>query len=65
MLQLFFRYFAIVHPLRHFRWKKALLPISVLVTVTYNVPKFFEFSYDFDAGTIVQSELRDEIHQFV
>ena len=37
------RYFAIVHPLKHFRGKKYLLLIPSLATVIYNIPKFFEF----------------------
>ena len=53
-----YRYFAIVHPLRYFGWKRALAPLSILVAVAYNVPKFFEFRYDFDEGRIVQSTLR-------
>ena len=53
-----FRYFAIVHPLRYFGWKRALAPLSILVAVAYNVPKFFEFRYDFDEGRVKQSTLR-------
>ena len=37
------RYFAIVHPLKHFSAKKFLLLASVVAAVLYNVPKFYEF----------------------
>ena len=37
------RYFAIVHPLKHFRGKKYLLYVPVACAVVYNIPKFFEF----------------------
>ena len=37
------RYLAIVHPLQHFRGKKYLLYIPTIMTVIYNIPKFFEF----------------------
>ena len=37
------RYFAIVHPLKHFSGKRYLLVVPIVVTVFYNVPKFFEF----------------------
>ena len=53
-----YRYFAIVHPLRYFGWKRALAPLSILVAVAYNVPKFFEFRYDLEEGRIIQSTLR-------
>jgi hypothetical protein len=33
------RYFAIVHPLKHFTIKKYLLPVTVVFAVLYNVPK--------------------------
>ena len=33
------RYFAIVHPLKDFKIKKALLPIAVLFAIVYNIPK--------------------------
>ena len=52
------RYFAIVHPLRHVGWKRALAPLSVLFAVAYNVPRFFEFYYDREKGHIVMSALR-------
>ena len=52
------RYFAIVHPLRHFGSKKALLPISATITVLYNIPKFFELRYNFETQSIVQSRFR-------
>ena len=53
-----YRYFAIVHPLRYFGWKRALAPLSILVAVVYNVPKFFEFRYDFEERRITQTTLR-------
>ena len=37
------RYFAIVHPLKHFSGKKFLLLISTVASVLYNIPKFYEF----------------------
>ena len=52
------RYFAIVHPLRHVGWKRALAPLSVLFAVAYNVPRFFEFYYDGEEGRIAMSALR-------
>jgi hypothetical protein len=33
------RYFAIVHPLKHFKVKKYLLPTTILFSVLYNMPK--------------------------
>ena len=33
------RYFAIVHPLKDFKIKKALLPIAVIFAIVYNIPK--------------------------
>jgi hypothetical protein len=33
------RYFAIVHPLKKFKMKKALLPVAIIFAITYNVPK--------------------------
>ena len=33
------RYFAIVHPLKDFRLKRALLPIAMFFAVAYNIPK--------------------------
>ena len=37
------RYYAIVHPLKHFTKKRYLLLISILATVVYNIPRFFEY----------------------
>ena len=37
------RYFAIVHPLKHFSGKKFLLVACVIASVLYNIPKFYEF----------------------
>lgn len=36
------RYFAIVKPLSHFGLKKYLLPGSLVFSVVYNLPRFFE-----------------------
>jgi hypothetical protein len=36
------RYFAIVHPLKHFSGKRFLLVIPILSSVLYNIPKFYE-----------------------
>ena len=33
------RYFAIVHPLKHFTVKKYLLPVTILFAFVYNIPK--------------------------
>ncbi len=38
----FERFHAIICPLKHFFWKKYLLPASVCVAVIYNIPKYFE-----------------------
>ena len=38
----FERFHAIICPLKHFFWKKYLLPASVCVAVVYNIPKYFE-----------------------
>ena len=37
------RYFAIVHPLKHFSGKRFLLVVPIVTTMLYNIPKFFEF----------------------
>ena len=37
------RYYAIVHPLKHFSKKRYLLLISILATIVYNIPRFFEY----------------------
>ncbi|XP_059087608.1 FMRFamide receptor-like [Tigriopus californicus] len=52
------RYFAIVHPLRHFRGKKVLIPMSVGLTTLYNIPKFFELRYDSERREIYQTAMR-------
>ena len=36
------RYFAIVHPLRHFSGKRFLLIVPIVSAILYNIPKFFE-----------------------
>ncbi|TRY71962.1 hypothetical protein TCAL_01149 [Tigriopus californicus] len=41
------RYFAIVHPLKHFSAKKFLLLISAILAVLYNIPKFYELERKF------------------
>ena len=33
------RYFAIVHPLKDFKTKKALLPLAMAFAIIYNIPK--------------------------
>ena len=48
------RYYSVCHPLRPFRAKKLLLPLAILISVAYNVPKFFEFErkwVEHDDGT--------------
>ena len=44
------RYFAIVHPLKHFRGKKYLLLVPSLMAVVYNIPKFMEFELQVNIG---------------
>ena len=39
------RYFAIVHPLKHFSGKRMLLITPMILSVLYNIPKFFEFQW--------------------
>ena len=39
------RYFAIVHPLKHFSSKRLLLITPMILSVLYNIPKFFEFQW--------------------
>ena len=38
----FERFHAIICPLKHFFWKKYLLPVSMFIAVFYNIPKYFE-----------------------
>ena len=38
----FERFHAIICPLKHFFWKKYLLPASIFIAVVYNIPKYFE-----------------------
>jgi hypothetical protein len=38
----FERFHAIICPLKHFFWKKYLLPVSVTIAIVYNIPKYFE-----------------------
>ena len=33
------RYFAIVHPFKHFKIEKMLLPIAITFAIIYNIPK--------------------------
>ncbi|XP_059087497.1 FMRFamide receptor-like [Tigriopus californicus] len=47
------RYFAIVHPLKHFSAKKFLLLISAILAVLYNIPKFYELERKVMNGTNV------------
>ena len=58
----FERFYAIVFPLKHFRWKKYLLPVSVTVAIVYNLPKYFEMKIETDEETnaprIVTTSLR-------
>lgn len=54
------RYFAIVHPLKHFSGKRYLLVTPIVTTILYNIPKFFEFqrsevSWSFDLFKVLQS----------
>ena len=38
----FERFHAIICPLRHFKWKKYMLPFCICFAVLYNMPKYFE-----------------------
>ena len=38
----FERFHAIICPLRHFKWKKYMLPFCICFAVVYNIPKYFE-----------------------
>ena len=38
----FERFHAIICPLRHFKWKKFMLPFCIFFAVVYNIPKYFE-----------------------
>ncbi len=38
----FERFHAIICPLKHFGWKKYMLPFAVFVAIVYNIPKYFE-----------------------
>ena len=41
------RYFAIVHPLKDFVVaKKFLLPIAVIFSIAYNIPKVFQILFE-------------------
>lgn len=51
-----------VHPLRHFGCKKALIPLAVAFSVVYNIPKFFEYRYVPDAAVrVVMTDLRRDL----
>ena len=39
------RYFAIVHPLKDFKMKKALLPLAMAFAIIYNIPKASQKSF--------------------
>ncbi|TRY72989.1 hypothetical protein TCAL_08731 [Tigriopus californicus] len=58
----FERFYAIVFPLKHFFWKKYLLPAAVIFTVVYNLPKYFDMHIVHDEATntsvIVSTEMR-------
>jgi len=42
----FERFHAIICPLRQFRWKKYLLTMSVVFSLIYNIPKYFEMKVE-------------------
>jgi hypothetical protein len=46
----FERFHAIVFPLKHFGWKKYLLPTCVVFAVVYNLPKYFEMTIENDGN---------------
>ncbi len=54
------RYFAIVHPLKQFSFKKFLLVISTVCAILYNIPKFFELE-KVVSTTLHQTDLRIHI----
>ncbi len=59
------RMFAVVFPLKTFSYKKWLIGSSVVVAVTYNIPKYFEIEVeDYDASEagkrIVTTDLRKD-----
>lgn len=58
----FERFHAIVFPFKHFTWKKYLLPASVLFTVAYNLPKYFEMKIEYNAeareAEIITTDMR-------
>ena len=53
------RYFAIVHPLKHFRGKKYLLLVPSLMAVVYNIPKFMEFELQVSTKKILADKSHD------
>lgn len=59
----FERFYAIVFPLKHFGCKRYLLPASILLTVVYNIPKFFEMELHRDNETNVSSIQTTELRR--
>ena len=51
------RYFAIVHPLKDFKMKKALLPLAMAFAIIYNIPKASQKSF-----SIVKNWLKSAGH---
>lgn len=40
------RYYSVCHPMRQFRSKRLLLPVTIAFTVLYNIPKFCEYKIE-------------------
>ncbi|TRY73600.1 hypothetical protein TCAL_08729 [Tigriopus californicus] len=59
----FERFYAIVFPLKHFGCKRYLLPASILLTVVYNIPKFFEMELHQDKETNMSSIQTTELRR--
>ncbi len=56
----YFRYFAIVHPLKHVGWKRFLIPLSMAFTVCFNLPRFFELRYSHQEEDVIMTEFRKD-----
>ena len=52
----FERFHAIICPLKHFAWKKYLLPASVFIAVVYNIPKYFEMEMKVMSEKIINNK---------
>eukprot|EP00093_Oithona_nana_P003964 03964.XXX_141412_139027_1 [CDS] Oithona nana genome sequencing. len=52
------RYYSVCHPMSPLRCKRHLLPASIVFSIVYNLPKFFEIHHSFVAIKLVTSDLR-------